>query len=827
MKINTFLRNTARLILALIIAATTFMFHTPGALAWEQGANGSHEEINKYAVNRFLSGSASNPKYASSPIDTKQTFWGNQTISATLNSTEFDMKESSLTFAEWVAHGGFSADEPEIWACVRHFYDPLAINGVPQLTDHLALHGFVYTTISAKDWAFQEAVNPYGWRKALEYYKFAMGLSDDTQITVVKGIDFRDTDILVNSAAEARSVYLGKAYRALGETMHMMADITQPAHVRNDSHPSINTDPLESTVNKDTVRLVKDSPVDPEIGKQIESAADLEDMYEKISLYTNANFYTFDTIYDKASGVLPRNWENPYPHPQFSDLKVGEGALTKMYYRVFNGKKVPMVYRTYTSSKVAGSEERYILPPSFATEQAEVLIPIAIKANAKVIDSFFPTFDLTLDVKQNSAASTNGDPNYREYALETQLKHLIDNDVEWKKSNLEIKYSGPGELWGETKGKASKIADLKFKNGLPVNPQTVFVGDEKYQNADKHLVGNVDKIYILIKAGGRTITSKKFSMPVLLSISPLTLTGELNKEYTFTAKTSNPPAKALYTWTLNGAQAQSSTSNTFKTKFTAADNYQIGVKLISGDGKEMASATASVVIEGASPTPSASPTPDIEVDSPTPSASTPTAPNNLPYLLLSNKLTGRVSGLMNYDIFKDGTTTNIHDYDGGFGWEIPITWSGTSFSGKTHDVWGEKGAAHGESTSEISGTVSADGNTLLTLTYSYADVSYLYYSYTEADSQRWTKSISLQNMPLDQGRVDGYRPLYFTSYGSDAQKCIVSIAEHNTSIENGKKKFEETYLSHDWSAMDTNSDDVAIQDWIKYKLEVTFYDVEP
>ena len=538
MKIKTILKNIASIVLAVAITATTFSFNSPKAMAWEQGANGSHEEINKAAVIRFLGAASSSPKFANSPINTTQQFLGNETTSATLQASGFTIQKSSKSFSQWVTHGGFSADEPEIWACVRHFYDPISANGVPQLTDHLALHGFVYDTISAKDWAFTKDENPYGWSKALQYYKMSMEIPDDTQISVVKGMDFRDPDIPVSSAAEARNAYLGKAFRALGETMHMFGDITQPAHVRNDSHPSIDTDPLESTVNKDTILIVKNGPVVPEMSSAIDSPSNLESMYETIARYTNKSFYTDDTIYDKASGVTPSNWEGPYPHPQFSELILEKGSGPKVYSQTFNGKNVRMIEQTYTSyltgKNVSGLD--YFVPPSFAEEQAGVLVPIAIKANTKVINSFFPTFDLTLDVKQNKDASTNGDPNYGEYSLGTQLTHSSEKDVEWQQQNLAIKYSGPAELWGEINGKTRKIADLKFKAGVPLTPQTVFVGDQKYQKVDKYQVNNAEKIYVVIKAGGRTITSIKYTIPassVKVSINPEKLSGEPDKEYKF------------------------------------------------------------------------------------------------------------------------------------------------------------------------------------------------------------------------------------------------------------------------------------------------------
>ena len=742
MQTKMIIKNITSVILALVIATTTFSFHFEKAQAWEQGANGSHEEINKTAVSRFLNASTSNPKFTNSPLVANQQFLGNETTSATLNAYEFSMQKSSLTFSQWVTHGGFSADEPEVWACVRHFYDPLAVNGLNELTDHLLLTSQVYETISAKDWAFKATENPYSWRKAMEYYKQAMEIPDDSKITVVKGMDFRDTDITVSSPAEARSVYLGKAFRALGETMHMMADITQPSHVRNDSHPSIDTDPLESTINKDTVRLVRDAPVLPSIGSAIDSADNLEDMYEEIAIFTNNSFYTDDTVSDAASGVKQSNHENPYPHPQFSELTLD--TKTGVYSKTFNGKPVRMTQKTFSSYVLGPLWTDYTVPAAFATEQAEVLVPVAIKANTKVINSFFPTFDLTLDVKENKNASTNGNANYKEYTLDTQLKHLIEKDVEWQKSNQPIQYTGPAELWGETNGKGTKVADLIFKAGIPLKPVTVFVGDEKYQKVDKYQINNADKIYVVIKAGGRIITSNKFAMPLQLSISPSNLKAELNKEYTFTAKTSNPPAKAVYTWAVNGSQKQNTSSNTYKTKFTVADDYEVAVKLIGSDGKELASASAKVNFEDVTPTAT-------------------TSGSNLALLQQTSYVTGQTGDARyNYEYFESGVGTSTENAYGPIQIDHvegnpQITWNGSSFSGKsvhTSDITGEV------TTIDVNGKISADGNVLESFSYQYnrkGASTIGKYSFTNSFKTGFTlQNMSMSYIPLGDYNVYAY-----------------------------------------------------------------------
>ena len=208
------------------------------------------------------------------------------------------------------------------------------------MTDHSWLHGELYDAISAKQWAFNDANNPYSWLKALEYYKKAMEIPEDAKITVVPGTGFRDPDIPVSSTEQARNVYLGKAFRALGETMHMMADLTQPAHVRNDSHPNGDLDPIESTANRNTVLLVKDRPVDPEAEKDLAAASECSWICTKIWPYTpTAIFILMIPFTIEPPAVNPRNWENPYPHPQFSATSRRINPLAKNYVKNLTARR--------------------------------------------------------------------------------------------------------------------------------------------------------------------------------------------------------------------------------------------------------------------------------------------------------------------------------------------------------------------------------------------------------------------------------------------------------------------------------------------------------
>ncbi|MFH0768766.1 MAG: hypothetical protein V1932_04265 [Chloroflexota bacterium] len=732
-----------------VIIATTILVIKPlPAMAWEQGASGAHEEINRYAINRFFSAYAGSSKYANSPIDKAALFWGPEVGASSMVVGGHTVFMRDHTFSAWVVHGGYSADEPNIWACVRHFYDPLSKNGAPQLTDHSWLHGAVYEALSAKSWTFEDPSNPFSWPKALEYYKRAMEIPVGADNTEVPGTDFRDQDIPVDSAAQARSAFLGKAFRALGESMHMIADMTQPAHNRNDSHPNGDLDPLESRVTIDTIKMVAGGQVEQEINDDINAAADAADMYERIALWTNRNFYTDDTIYDKASGINPDNWENPYPHPQFSDLNLDPKSKLKVYTKKFNGKDVPMIQQTwasYVSYQSYASErqmpfDEYQVPPSFAVGQAEVLVPVAIKANAKLANLFFPTLDLTIEVEENKDVDKSKyGQDYQEFSVDSLIEHQIENDVEWQKLGFVIKYSGPGELWTGPKGKAKKIADLKFKQGQLEQPITVFIGDKELEKADKFQVKGGDILYVVINAGGRNWKSNEYTLAasVSLTIVPNTATGEPDKAYFFAAKTDQTVQKARYDWYLDGKKVQSGTGTTYKLQPKDEGTYAIMAKLFDKDGKELASADATAYIKK-------------------PEAA---ASGNLAILQSCNTLQIQFVTWANWTetLHYPGTdepprtTTLDQAFACGLVPPADIAWNGASFSGKNDNA-------------RVSGVVSPDCSEIVSMVV------------TSTSSEGET-STTFAHVPL---KVDERNKvaLQTTKTPAELGKCVVSASAH-------------------------------------------------
>jgi hypothetical protein len=379
----------------------------------------------------------------------------------------------------------------------------------------------------------------------------------------------------------------------------MFADMTQPCHVRNDSHPDVNLDPLESYATSAHVKAYATYPVDTR--SKINESNNAEVLFENLARFTNQNFYTYDTIFDNVTGVMPRNGEAPMPHPQFSDLKLGKDGIT--YLGDFNGKPVPLVQQTYASSKLGSLWRNYVVPPSFSDNLSEVLLPIAVEADAKLINFFFPTMELTINVSELNDIEKGSDSSYKEYLVDGKMKHQTGDDKEWARNGLEIQYSGPVELWCDREGKALHIGDTKFKSGSIDEILHVYTGEAPRQtNAEKikkYQVENGDNLYFVIKAGGRRFVSKpyKFAAESQISIDPSKLDGEPGKEYTFTGKVVNPPDKPSYDWYIDGKKIQSGPKTIFSTKFPAANRYEVSVQCLDETGKVLCddSVTANII----------------------------------------------------------------------------------------------------------------------------------------------------------------------------------------------------------------------------------------
>ena len=105
----------------------------------------------------------------------------------------------------WLRYGSSVEDSITFWRPINHFYDPISGEG---LTDML-------NGVPALLWATEHTDNQYSYSAAREYYRLA----------------------LTSSTEQTRDKYFALTFRSLGQVIHVLQDMSVPAHVRNDAHP--------------------------------------------------------------------------------------------------------------------------------------------------------------------------------------------------------------------------------------------------------------------------------------------------------------------------------------------------------------------------------------------------------------------------------------------------------------------------------------------------------------------------------------------------------------------------------------------------------------
>lgn len=355
--------------------------------------------------------------------------------------------EKSMTASEWIEHGGYSADEPELAMAIRHFYDPLGHNqGKKYLTNRGTYWEGIYPNpkTDAIEWATGdigsqpvpgpggdiEMENNWSLKKGKEYFVYAF--------------EFAEADL--------KKEYLAKAFRCLGEVLHNTADMGCPPHVRNDSHAAPmgyhwysvlgDPDPYEEMFNPKWVSYYDNAYPDPELENFFNHATTIRSVNEKMALFTNRSFFTQETINGIGNKYYRAiNAEGDYPQPLLQDLDYHEDDFT--FYRIFpSGNHVKMC----RDKRIFNRRGQPYIDYDCAKSQASELIPNILHAGAHVIRLFLPEFRIKI-LKADIDGEVKG-----------QIIHQ-PND-EYPES---IYYSGPVDLINEKTGRS--IAELNCDYG--------------------------------------------------------------------------------------------------------------------------------------------------------------------------------------------------------------------------------------------------------------------------------------------------------------------------------------------------------------------------
>ncbi|MCX7908882.1 MAG: hypothetical protein N2560_05115 [Ignavibacteria bacterium] len=362
----------------------------------------------------------------------------------------------SLTPAEWIAHGGMSADEPEVPAAVRHFYDPVGLNSGKKYLSNRGTYweGFYSNPgIDAIEWALGDtpkgSANKWSLEKGKEYIVQAIQEKDDNK----------------------KRQLLAKAWRCFGEVLHNLADMACPPHVRNDSHAAPlglswgwafgSPDPYEEMFKTSWAKEYANGEPDPNLKAQLSTFKTIREVHEALAKFTNSNFFTGETISGKqgTNVIKPLNGEKAYSSPKLENLDYDSKEFT--YYKTFpSGRKIKMCKDDGYFSSLFGNRGYPYIDLECVKSQASELIPNFIWCALKDFALFMPTLSVYISNIDYSRGEIKGEV----FSVETD---------EYKNK---INYSGPVYIVIDNSNIKVECIDGKFE---------LSVDKSKVENAKK------------------------------------------------------------------------------------------------------------------------------------------------------------------------------------------------------------------------------------------------------------------------------------------------------------------------------------------------------
>ena len=535
---------------------------------------GPHRAINYYAIQSFLNNRRSDS------IFNKYDFTNGSDLAGITVIQPGDWKDDILEgeregkWYQWVVEGGYTADEPERYMSLRHFYDPLGVNqGANYLTDHVNefMTSIVMGTnpkIDAKWWG--ALYSPYSIDEGKEFMILAFSSANLPE----------------------KEKLFAAAWRSLGETMHLLADMTVPAHVRNDSHPGVEwtqyitdkyrADPYEEFVDQKVVENCLGSP-DPELVEVINQIPKNEDgflnvlsLFDCVATYTNRNYFSLDTIagIEKALGqaITNSNGMPEYPSPRLEDLETdGEGY----YYRNDYFGKVYLVRMLYQEKFSLFGKLSLIPKPEIddqcSLSQAQRLIPAAIYANEKLVEWFIPRIEVIIDSFILNEAGTDR----REGIIKGRVVHSPSGMYD---QPLLFTMPTDGMISMEINGEIFEIQPgaISIQKG---------VIEGKVQSVP---AGTIKDLSLLVDIGGILVSSSDLKI-YNLQMHPEKLDGLSKKKYGFYVQSDNPPSWVSYIWDFGDGRVEETSGTSLTHTYESEGEYQIRVQMKdSNTGKVLA-----------------------------------------------------------------------------------------------------------------------------------------------------------------------------------------------------------------------------------------------
>ena len=347
----------------------------------------AHRTFNAVIVDKFIERAASFTQFENYTFSMNYMDLRGPSITAA-GYWDATTQERELTAREWIIEGGYSADEPEIPASYRHFYDPLGLNGGQlALSDLNFASAAMDNPVDAITWHFSgidvNGNNAWSWENGKLYMEIALESSNE----------------------KTRNNNLAMAFRCLGEVLHNTADMGCPPHVRNDAHGGYTgvggSDPYESGFNPAWVAQYAGDSCDPYLKAEFENADQAIDINRALAEFTNEYFFSDETI--SGNGYSSRNEMQDYPAPKLDNLIYDE-VSSNYVYAFPSGRRVQLcTHKSVFMDYIYG--EQYPGYPRITLEnvqsQASELVPTIVEAGVHVVKNFIPVFEVTLQLDQS------------------------------------------------------------------------------------------------------------------------------------------------------------------------------------------------------------------------------------------------------------------------------------------------------------------------------------------------------------------------------------------------------------------------------------------
>jgi len=457
-----------------------------------------HTAITDVISSKFISlnnkGTYSMTKFKNYYFDFEYQLSGEDYKSSVKTYYEAEVVTSKYGISQWLSRGSMTADVPEVQASVRHFYDPTMPKGQRYLQDvaigpimSKAQENYPNPHIDQVDWAIQGDINDapdgkynhkYCWNNGKKWF----------------------VEALEKSNKKTKDSLMAMAWRALGETLHLIEDMGCPAHVRDDSHPAPNgygslfgdPDTYEEYVfakikkgNPNEIEgLANSGKIDQNLKSVLSGAKNVRDVAHNLAVWTNKNFFTNQTIAGTNIYAAKINHithpSKEYPSPLISEATYD--PTSKYYEGTVGGHNVKhcVAHISLYEFLWQGKKKGYpIFDEECVRSQASILFPNIVEAGVNAIKLFVPQIVVSIDdIASNTISGSI----------------QIVTDEEYDKT---VKYNGEVLVQNTTNG-LKLILDCKD-------------GSFQEKIEDLELKEN-DLIVASISFGGISINSEKFKV---------------------------------------------------------------------------------------------------------------------------------------------------------------------------------------------------------------------------------------------------------------------------------------------------------------------------